>query len=117
MNRLFEPFSRGYYLGRFYVEPTDGDRPVMAREQHEGVNATLYGTGEGIERLDTPLIMKLGDRHLAVHGETGIPGRTLAVPEELLDERIRSPPSLREVFLAKAERAAQLVRMGVTAGM
>lgn len=114
---MFEPFSRAYYFGRLYVEPYDGDRPVMHREQHEAVNKQLYATGDGIERLDTPLVMKLGTRHLAVHGEPGIPERTLAVPETMLDERVRAPPTLREVLLAKADRAAQLVQMGATAGI
>lgn len=114
---MFETFSRAYYLGRLYVEPYDGDRPVMRRDQHEEVNEQLYATGDGIERLDNPLVMKLGNRHLAVHGESGIPDRTLAVPDAMLDERIRDPPNLREVLLAKADRAAQLVNMGATAGI
>jgi hypothetical protein len=114
---MFEPFSRAYYFGRLYIEPYDGDRPVMCRNQYEMVNEQLYATGVGIERLDTPLVMKLGNRHLAVHGETGIPEQTLAVPDAMLDKRIRDPPNLREVLLAKADRAAQLVQMGVTAGV
>lgn len=114
---MFEPFSRAYYLGRLYVEPHTGDRPVMHDGQHEAVNEQLYATGEGIERLDNPLVMKLGNRHLAVHGESGVPGRTLAVPESMLPERIDAPPTLREVFLAKADRATQLVEMGAAAGI
>jgi hypothetical protein len=114
---MFETFSRAYYLGRLYIEPYDGDRPVMRRNQHEEVNEQLYATGTGIERLDNPLVMKLGTRHLAVHGETGIPERTLAVPDTMLEERIRDPPNLREVLLAKADRAAQLVKIGATAGI
>lgn len=114
---MFAPFSRAYYLGRLYVEPYAGDRPVMHDQQHEVVNERLYTTGEGIERLDNPLVMKLGNRHLAVHGESGVPGRTLAVPEPLLPERLDSPPTLREVLLAKADRATQLVEMGVAAGI
>ncbi|RRJ33854.1 DUF5802 family protein [Halocatena pleomorpha] len=114
---MFEPFSRAYYLGRLYVEPYAGDRPVMHDEQHEAVNEQLYATGRGIERLDNPLVMKLGNRHLAVHGDTGIPGQTLAVPESMLPERLDEPPTLREVFLAKADRATQLVEMGIAAGI
>lgn len=114
---MFEPFSRAYYFGRLYVEPYDGDRPVMRRDQHEEVNEQLYTTGAGVERLDNPLVMKLGTRHLAVHGEAGIPDRTLAVPQSMLEERMRAPPNLREVLLAKADHAAQLVQMGAAAGI
>ncbi|UPM44126.1 DUF5802 family protein [Halocatena salina] len=114
---MFEPFSRAYYLGRLYIEPHQGDRPVMHDEQHEAVNEQLYATGAGIERLDNPLVMKLGSRHLAVHGDAGVPGRTLAVPEPMLPERLDTPPTLREVLLAKADRATQLVEMGVAAGI
>lgn len=107
---MFEVFSRGYYLGRLYVTPTDGSRALMHSDQHERVNEELYATGQGLERLDAPLVMKLESQHFPVHGGEDVPTNTLAVPEELLeDTRIRNPPSLREVFLARRERAQQLL--------
>lgn len=109
---MFERFSDGYYLGRLYVTPHDGDRATMQRVQHEQVNRQLYATGEGVERLDRPLVMKLDAGHFPVHGEEGVPADTLAVPEALLEDRPSSPPDLREVFLAKADRAAQLLGLG-----
>ena len=109
---MFEEFSSGYYLGRLYVEPYQGDRAVISRNQHEQVNEQLYATGEGVERLDTPLVMKLDERHIAVHGEDGLPGGTLVLPEELLeDSRVRNPPALKEVLLAKSHRARQLLAL------
>lgn len=113
---MFEQFSGGYYLGRLYVEPYDGERPAMHDEQHELVNRQLYATGEGIERLDAPLVMKLGQRHLAVHGEAGVPERTLAVPHTVLDGE-DGLPDLREVLLAKADRATQLLELGTPVGI
>lgn len=108
---MFEQFSRGYYMGRLYVEPSDDDVATMCREQHERINKQLYASGDGLERLDLPLVMKLGSAHLAVHGEDGIPADTLSIPEPLLDEAVvRNPPSLREILLAKADRASQLLR-------
>jgi hypothetical protein len=108
--RMFERFSRGYYMGRLYVEPSEEGRATLCKRQHERLNEQLYSTGEGVERLDTPLVMKLGSRHLPVHGEEGVPADTLSVPGEWLDERaVRNPPTLTEVLLAKAERATQLV--------
>lgn len=112
---MFEQFSDGYYLGRLYVEPTAHECATMCRAQHRQVNEQLYADSEGIERLDTPLVMKLDQHHLAVHGNEDVPADTLAVPEELLTETtIQNPPSLQEVFLAKAERATQL--LGLTSG-
>jgi len=112
---MFEPFSDGYYLGRLYVEPTTGDRTVMHRDQHEQVNRQLYADGEGIERLDAPLVVKLDSTHLAVHGATDVPSDTLAVPESVLaDLGVDPPPTLEEVLLAKADRAAQLLRYAGT---
>lgn len=108
---MFEEFSSGYYLGRLYVEPFDGEQAAMRRDQHEQINEQLYASGEGIERLDSPLVMKVDQHHVAVRGEEGIPEGTLALPEDLLeDTRIRNPPALKEVLLAKADRAAQLLR-------
>ncbi|WP_123534972.1 DUF5802 family protein [Halosimplex salinum] len=111
---MFEQFSSGYYLGRLYVEPRDDDAAAIARTQHEQVNEQLYA-GEGIERTDLPLVMKLENTHFTVYGDERVPADTIAVPEELVEEtRIRNPPALREVFLAKAERAKQL--LSVAAG-
>lgn len=108
---MFEQFSRGYYMGRLYVEPNNSDRTTMCREQHEHLNRQLYAHGSGVERLDRPLVIKLGSAHLAVHGKEGVPADTLSVPESMLDETaVRNPPTLREVLLAKADRASQLLR-------
>lgn len=107
---MFERFSRGYYLGRLYVEPREGGPPAMCREQHERVNKELYTDGEGIERIDNPLVMKLDTHHLAVHGDDDVPADTLAVPRDLLEETsVRNPPTFHGVLLAKAQRATQLL--------
>ncbi|MWV41310.1 DUF5802 family protein [Natrialba sp. INN-245] len=107
---MFEVFSGSYYLGRLYVTPTDGECAVMHRAQHERINQEVYATGDGVERLDAPLVMKLESTHFPVHGDEAVPSNTLAVPESMLEgTRIRNPPSLREVFLARRERARQLL--------
>jgi hypothetical protein len=101
---MFEQFSSGYYLGRLYVEPYDGDRAAIHRAHHEQVNETLY------DAEDRPLVMKVGSTHLAVGGAEDIPSRTLALPERALSAAgVDNPPTLREVFLAKADRARQLL--------
>jgi len=108
---MFEQFSAGYYLGRLYVEPREGE-PAMCREQHEQVNEQLYADGEGLDRLDYPLVMKLDENHLAVTGDETVPQDTLAVPPSVLDSvRVRNPPTLKEVLLAKADRATQLLEV------
>lgn len=117
-HRMFEQFSSGYYLGRLYVESQDTDAATMCRAQHERVNRQLYADGEGLSRTDFPLVMKLDSRHFPVHGDERVPADTLAVPPEILDDTtIRNPPALREVFLAKADRAAQLLHFDEPAGI
>jgi hypothetical protein len=114
---MFEQFSRGYYLGRLYVEPSDTERATICRRQHEQVNEQLYADGDGVERLDTPLVMKLGSVHLPVHGRTGVPAGTLTVPEDVLERTsVENPPTLQEVLLAKADRARQLLSLARPAG-
>jgi hypothetical protein len=106
---MFERFSSGYYLGRLYVEPRESYRAAIAREAHERVTEQLY-TGEGVERTDLPVVMKLGTTHFTVTGDSGVPTGTLVVPDRLFAETdVRNPPTLAEVFLAKAERARQLL--------
>lgn len=108
---MFEQFSSGYYLGRLYVEPFGGEQAAIRRDEHEHINEQLYASGEGVERLDNPLVMKVGQHHLAVQGADGVPEGTLALPESTLEDTgIENPPTLKEVLLAKADRAAQLLR-------
>jgi predicted nucleic acid-binding Zn ribbon protein len=105
---MFEQFSSGYYLGRLYVEPHSGNRAVMHSEQHEHVNEQLYDGHSG------PLVMKIGSTHVPVHGADGVPGQTVALPESVLPAAgVQNPPALREVLLAKADRATQLLGVGV----
>jgi len=112
MPTMFEEFSAGYYLGRLYVEPREGERAVVDDEHHERANEQVYATGEGLERLDNPLVMKVEEAHFPVHGANDVPARTLAVPEELLDATgIEDPPTLTEVLVAKAGQATQLLRL------
>lgn len=103
---MFEQFSSGYYLGRLYLEPYTGQRAVMHTDQYEQVTDQLYET----EGYSGPLVMKIGSTHLPVHGAGGVPGQTVALPEETLSETsVQNPPTLTEVLLAKADRARQLL--------
>ncbi|MFC6771958.1 DUF5802 family protein, partial [Halorubrum pallidum] len=94
---MFERFSSGYYLGELYVEPHGGDRAVIQRVDHERVNEQLYADGEGVERLDAPLVMKLDGGHIPVTGDDDVPSGTLALPQALADETL---PDRRNVLLA-----------------
>jgi hypothetical protein len=103
---MFERFSSGYYVGRLYVEPHDGDHAVIQRTDHEQVNEQLYASGDGVERLDAPLVMKLDGTHFPVHGDESVPTGTLAVPGDLVEGSL---PDQRSVLLAEAGRAAELL--------
>jgi hypothetical protein len=111
---MFEEFSDGYYFGRLYVQPFDGDQAVIQRDQHEHVNEQLYASeAQGVTRLDAPLVMKLDQQHVVVHGADDVPEGTLALPADLFDDLdVRNPPSRKEVLLAKADRAWQLLKLG-----
>lgn len=104
---MFERFSSGYYLGELYVEPHGGDRAVIQQSDHERVNEQLYARGDSIERLDAPLVMKIDGTHFPVHGDDAVPSGTLALPASWSDDRL---PDRREVFLAEADRAMELLR-------
>jgi hypothetical protein len=104
---MFERFSSGYYLGELYVEPHDGDRAVIQRADHEHVNEQLYADGEGVERLDAPLVMKVDGSHIPVGGDADVPSGTLAIPHGLADDAL---PDRRNVLLADADRAETLLR-------
>jgi hypothetical protein len=106
---MFERFSASYYLGRLYVQPTAGGVAAIHHGDHRRTNEQLYATGEGVERLDAPLVMKFDGRgaHFPVVGDADVPSGTLAVPGHLSDDRV---PGRREVLLASADRARELLR-------
>ncbi len=107
---MFEEFSSGYYLGRLYVTPSREERALIERTTHERVSEQLY-TAASETSTPESLVMKLDTAHFPVHGDDGVPAETLAVPEELLSSLdVGNPPTLTEVFLAKADRAQQLLR-------
>lgn len=107
---MFETFSDGYYLGRLYVTPSPEERALIERTAHERVSEQLYD-GPAAEETPDSLVMKLDTAHFPVHGDDGVPAETLAVPESLLAKLdVENPPTLTEVFLAKADRAEQLLQ-------
>jgi hypothetical protein len=52
-------------------------------------------------------VMKLDGRHFPVLGREGVPSGTLGLPPEVAESGL---PDRREVFLAKPDRAAELLR-------
>ncbi|QLG61551.1 DUF5802 family protein [Halorarum salinum] len=108
---MFERFSSGYYLGRLYVQPRGEREAAIKRDDHERVNEQLYATGEGVERLDNPLVMKVGTRHYPVVGDDDVPRGTLTLPEDAVPGDLEGKlPGRREVFLANADRAEDLLQ-------
>lgn len=108
---MLEAFSASYYVGRLYVEPHEGRHAVMERGQHEAANERVYAAGEGVERLDHLLVMKISECHVPVFAADDVPSDTLGLPEPALEAAtVERPPTLTEVLVAKAERAAQLLR-------
>jgi hypothetical protein len=103
---MFEAFSASYYLGQLYVEPSDRDVPAIQRADHERVNERLYGD-EGVFRVDAPLVMKVDNGHIPVLGDDEIPSGTLAIPADASEGDL---PAERDVLLATADRAAELLR-------
>ena len=107
---LFKELSAGYLVGRFYIELYDGAYAVMDRDQHEKANEQVYATGEGVERLDQPLVMKVDTTHFPVLGADDVPTDTLALTDTVIEAtQIDNPPTVKEVLVAKVERAVQLL--------
>jgi len=107
---MFEEFSAGYYVGQLNIELSDGTHAVMEREQHMEANKQIYPTGEGVERVDHPLIMKVDESHFPVFSADDVPADTLAAPDEVLKAtQIDNLPTVKEVLVAKAERVSQLL--------
>lgn len=106
---MFEPFSRGYYLGRLHVEPHGRSRAVMSRDQHEAIDRQLNRRGEPAPADGTrPVVMKVGRRHFRVHGADHIADDSLLIPRSMTE--IDSAEA-RPVLLAKATRADQLAEL------
>lgn len=108
-----EAFSAGYYVGEFTVTAADGavEHARMASEPHAAANAEIYADGEGIERLDAPLVAKLDAVHFPVLPAERVAESILELPPAVLAETaVEEPPALRAVLVATAERARTLLR-------
>lgn len=82
----------------------------MDSDQHVEANEQVYDTGGPIERHDHPLVMKIEQCHVPVFGADDLERDTLRLPEAVLvSTRIRNPPTVKEVLVAKAARATQLL--------
>lgn len=54
--------------------------------------------------------MKVDEHHFPVFATDDVPADTLGLPDLTLEAtRVETPPTLTEVLVAKAERAAQLI--------
>lgn len=105
---MFEEFSGGYYLGRFYVEPRDRRNSVMHDREFRMMSNQVYD--EDSFSNGNPLVMKIGRKHLWVEGDEGVPSMTLEVPSRLVEELdVDNPPALKEVLVAKPGRAAEIL--------
>lgn len=108
---MFEEFSAGYYVGQFSIEPYDSDHAVLDRTQHVEANEEVYATGASIERVDHPIVIKVEQYHVPVFAADDVPMDTLGLPKNVLaSTRIENPPTVKEVLVAKAQRAIQLLK-------
>lgn len=107
---MFEAFSAGYYVGQVYVQPYNGDRPVLQTDQHEQVGEQVYDEDTDA-RL--PLVVKLGTRHLRVHRDAAVPTDTLALPADAARELDLHTPEPENVLVARGDHARRLLDMGV----
>ena len=103
---MFESFSDGYYFGKLYLEPADRELPAIQQDDHERMNAQLYGD-DGVIRVDAPLVMKIDTGHLPVVGDASVPTGTLSVPRSINNGDL---PAERSVLVAKSDRARELLR-------
>lgn len=106
---MVEEFSAGYFLLRLYVEPHAGDRAVLNRADHAELRSKLYSADGRGSTDELPLLVKVDEAHIPVLPADGVPTGTLALPDPVLEEtRIETPPSFRDILLAKAEQTARL---------
>jgi len=106
MHSMFERFSSGYYLGNCTWNPTAASGPSSSGST-TSTSTSSYTLTAGVERLDAPLVMKVGGGHIPVSGDDDVPSGTLAIPHEIADDTL---PDRRNVLLADADRAETLLR-------
>lgn len=91
----------GHRSGRGVLDRTD---------QHVAANEQVYAAGDGVERLDHPLVMKVDESHFPVFAADDVPSDTLGLPDGMLEvTRVDTRPTLRDVLVVKAGRVAQLL--------
>ena len=106
---MIEEFSDGYYVGRFTVAAREGEHAHMDRDDLVAANERVYDDG-AIRRLDRPLLVKVDGTYLPVFAGEDVPENTIALPDATLQSTtVTDPPTLKDVYVAKPDRAAQLL--------
>jgi hypothetical protein len=97
-------------------EGTEGATTAPASEgpSDDGTSPVVHRAADGPPTVrdgsEPPLVMKIGGAHVPVRGAEGVPERTVALPADWLEAtRLKNPPTLTEVLLAKREHAERLL--------
>lgn len=99
-------WNPAYHLVSLIVE--EGDVPALNPRVHTEMNRVLYAEGEGIERLDYPILAKLKRRYFSVTRAETVDPYSIQLPAADLDQMEIDAPDRCELLIAKKSHAPQI---------
>lgn len=102
-------WNDAFHLTTVMVE--EGPVPAFNPQVHEDLNRFLYTTGQGVERLDYPIMAKLKRRYFTVTASEDVGERFFQIPRETIDDLGIDAPDLCQIFIARKDNASSIASM------
>ncbi|AXR81496.1 DUF5802 family protein [Natrarchaeobaculum sulfurireducens] len=100
---ILRNWNPAYKLTSVIVE--EGDVPALNPGVHTEMNRVLYAEGEGVERLDYPILAKLKKRYFEVTRSEAVDPEFIQLPPGDIEAMGLDTPERCEMLVAKRENA------------
>lgn len=105
---MINEFSNGYYLSSYWVTKDTQSERMNSKEYNKLRNRLSYSK-------DIPLIMKLGDIHFEIIGDSNVPSKTIQLSSQITSNiNINRIPEIKPVLVVKPKFAKQLLKLSST---
>lgn len=104
-NYMLERFSNGYYIKSYWV--VGDNNSLINQNEYNQIKKEYYDD-------NTPIVMKYGDTHFTVKGDSNVPTQTLRIDTDSVDkDDIKHNSSVEPILVAKPQFAKQFTGIGL----
>ena len=106
---ILNNWNPAYKITSVIVE--EGNHVALDPGVHEQLNRVLYAEGEGVERLDYPILAKLKQRYFTVKADKSVDPGYIELPAGDIEEMGLDAPERCRMLVAKRDSAPRIADM------